>query len=454
MIQLKLKVLVIALTTLVLLSSSYVYSQTSKVTDKFGNELRVESNPVTNSVKRIYRVKAPTTRHGVSVGQISKSNIEQLGKSIIKDYEDILDISSNDLKVYRAKRGRNSSWHLGFQQLYKDVPVWGSFVRYTIEGQGVVNTISADIHPDIKLSIAPTISADNAISTAIKAFKEDDSDTIVVKEKPGLYIYPRMVEDSVSYYLTYKIGLSKESPFKEYIYFISAVNGEIVHNESVFINASNNNGNVEVAYFPEHHYDNSVSFSDLSGVTVQIKNTLGQTIASTTTTSSGYYNLNWNAAYAAYYLWGHHNLDLANSYCRIIDDETVLGTHAYGYFTPGSTIEHDWSWASEETNVYYHVNLIHDYITDDPFYFDDMDYQCDATVNIEDWDNASSDGTDLRFGDYRAYAKSSDIIYHEYTHCIIHHLYDGWIGFPYTYTHGYAMDEGFADYFGYYCNNG
>ena len=444
----KFKVLLIVLTIIVLIvSSSFVSAQTTKVTDKFGNELRVESNPVTNSVKRMYRVNAPVSRFGVSTGQIGQSNIEQLGKSIIKDYEDILGISSDDLKAYRTRQGRNSTWHLGFRQLYKNVPVWASFIRYTIEGNGIVKTISADIHPGIKLSVDPNISADNAVSTAINAFKEDVSDTIVVIEKPSLYIYPKIVKDSVSYSLTYKVGLRKESPFKKYIYFINAENGEVVHNESLLVDSqSNNNGNVQVAYYPEHSYDNTVAFSDLSSVTVQIKNTLGQTVASGSTNSSGDYNIDWNKAYAAYYLWGHHNLDLVNSYCRILDDDPELGTHAYGYFTPGSTIEHDWSWATDETNVYYHVNLIHDYITDGPFYYDDMDYQCDAHVRW-DQDNAQSDGTDLWFGDATAYAKSSDVIYHEYTHSIIHHLYEGnWIGTG-TYTQSGALNEGLPDYF-------
>jgi hypothetical protein len=85
----KFKVLLIAFTVIVLIAnSSFVYSQTTKVTDKFGNELVIKSNTETNSVKKIYRVNAPLTRYSTSVEQISKSNIEQLGKSIVKDYEE------------------------------------------------------------------------------------------------------------------------------------------------------------------------------------------------------------------------------------------------------------------------------------------------------------------------------------------------------------------------------
>jgi len=45
------------------------------------------------------------------------------------------------------------------------------------------------------------------------------------------------------------------------------------------------------------------------------------------------------------------------------------------------------------------------------------------------------------------YARSSDVVYHECTHNVLCNLYGDYIGFPDLYVEGYAMDEGFADYF-------
>ena len=302
-LPINLKTLYIVVTLMVfVISNSYLHAQTSTMIDKYGNELVIKSNQLSNSVKRIYRIKAPITRYGITIGQINESNIKQLGQSVIKDYENFLGISSEDLKAFRIKQGRKSTWHLGFRQLYKNVPVWRSFIRFTIESQGVISTISADIHPNIKLSVDPDISEDNAVSAAINAFKEDESDTIVVINKPKLFIYPKIVGESVSYYLTYKLGLHKKHPFMEYLYFINATNGEIVYKESLYIDDSNNNGNVKVGYYPEKSTDSPVDFSNMSGVTVQIKNDIGQTIESGTTNSSGNYNIDWDAAFGAYYL--------------------------------------------------------------------------------------------------------------------------------------------------------
>ena len=438
------RVSLILLTILLLIiTSSYVYSQTSRVTDKYGNELVIKSNSITNSVKRVYRVNAPTTRHDVSIDQINPSNIEQLGKSIIKDYEDILDISSGDLKVYKAKRGRKSSWHLGFRQLHQNVPVWNSYVRFTIRGQGIVKTISAKIYPDIKLSTSPSISADYALSAALSAFKEDDTDTVIVKEMPSLCIYPKIVENAVSYYLTYKVDLVS----KGLLYFVDAYTGKVVK----IINNwrdYNNNGTVSIKYFPEHYYDTPVVYDGRSGIYVKISNYLGQKMGDDYTDSNGDYSINWYGAYSTYYLKGTGNLHLYNSYAEILNYDPI--DHNYS-FLPGSNHRHNWTYATDETNVFYHMNVIHDYITASPFYFDDMDYQMDGSVDQGVNVNGGSSGINIRFGSQGGYqwARSSDVVYHEYTHCIVYHLYDGWIepdDDEYN-TEGYAMDEGFADYF-------
>ena len=81
MIHLKLKVILVVLFLSVITTrSSFLFSQTSKVIDKFGNELVTKSNPITKSIKKIYRVKSPISRYGFSVGQINLDNIAELAQ--------------------------------------------------------------------------------------------------------------------------------------------------------------------------------------------------------------------------------------------------------------------------------------------------------------------------------------------------------------------------------------
>jgi len=102
----------------------------------------------------------------------------------------------------------------------------------------------------------------------------------------------------------------------------------------------------------------------------------------------------------------------------------------------------------DEINAYYHTNFIHQYVK----YFlgyNAMDYQMPVTVLIENYDNAYWDGRGVNFGDGGAtmysFALFAEIIYHEYTHGVTHHIYPDY-QLPYSGEPG-AIDEALSDYF-------
>ncbi|RKY51807.1 MAG: hypothetical protein DRP89_08735, partial [Candidatus Neomarinimicrobiota bacterium] len=86
-----------------------------------------------------------------------------------------------------------------------------------------------------------------------------------------------------------------------------------------------------------------------------------------------------------------------------------------------------------------------------------MDYRMDAFINQGSYYNGWADGNNIGFGSQNGqyWARSSDVVYHEYTHNTVYHLYgNDWIGDPNNwYTQGSAMDEGFADFFACTINN-
>ncbi|MBU0598143.1 hypothetical protein KKF61_04060 [Patescibacteria group bacterium] len=98
---------------------------------------------------------------------------------------------------------------------------------------------------------------------------------------------------------------------------------------------------------------------------------------------------------------------------------------------------HNWNWDAddisykdEESNAFYHVNRIHDYISD--LGVTEMDFQMTTNVNYNNSCNAyyETEGPSLNFYKYGAggyhicesTAVISDVIYHEYGHGIVHSL--------------------------------
>jgi len=132
----------------------------------------------------------------------------------------------------------------------------------------------------------------------------------------------------------------------------------------------------------------------------------------------------------------------------------------------GQTLDFCWdsNWYTEfvESNVYWHLNLVHDYYAAmDPnlsvgsaSYPNGLDYSMRAVVQAgcaDSYCNAYWDGRKLVFGrgmegycdDFGLYA---DVIYHEYTHAVTSKIYDG-VPLLYMGESG-ALNEAWSDYFG------
>ncbi|UGV40486.1 PGF-pre-PGF domain-containing protein [Methanococcoides orientis] len=189
---------------------------------------------------------------------------------------------------------------------------------------------------------------------------------------------------------------------------------------------------------------------NLSGFSVQAE-TLSSPL--TTTDKNGYYNITDLSENATIYS------ELSGPYVKVVNEDQEDASIEFDLTAP----IYDWNWADmdtsdkrEESNVFYHVNVIHDYFTKgSPFDINSMDYQTIATVEYgSSSGNAMSDGTDIYFygGNeyYESFAILSDVIYHEYTHCVVDHIYTTYL--PYRDESG-ALNEGWADYFGSTINN-
>lgn len=173
----------------------------------------------------------------------------------------------------------------------------------------------------------------------------------------------------------------------------------------------------------------------------------------TTTDGSGYYNIAGPGEDINIYS------ELSGPYAKVVNEDKTGAFTELNLTSP----TYDWNWADvdtsykkEESNVFYHVNVIHDYFTKgDPFDIHSMDYQTVATVQYgSESGNAFSDGTDIYFygagDDYESTAVLSDVIYHEYTHSVVNHVYT--TDLPYVNESG-ALNEGWADYFACTVNN-
>ncbi|MHC4529372.1 MAG: gluzincin family metallopeptidase, partial [Planctomycetota bacterium] len=132
---------------------------------------------------------------------------------------------------------------------------------------------------------------------------------------------------------------------------------------------------------------------------------------------------------------------------------------------PPEVVDFVWdaNWYNDlvESNVYWHINYVHDYFAaldpnlkdPSPVYPSGLDFPMPVMVKsgcLGGFCNAFTDGHSITFGggtgstcdDFGMY---SEVAYHEYGHAVTVKVYEG-VGFPYSGESG-AMNEAWSDYF-------
>ncbi len=406
-----------------------------------GSVVHMKINPRTGVPQRLTGLDVDFKRYG----PISESKVEAMSRAFLAEYADLLHIDTESLSLEKAE-SRKGRWYVNFVQKVKGVPVYHSGVGFTIFPNGAVPVIGAEYYPDVEISTAPNLTADKIIEIAQASFGDLGSmDSVVVRKEPELTILPIETPEDYAYFLVYHIELESEGsqkPLSE-AYFIDANNGDIVKQYSNIMDGSLS-GYISYRYWPKHYYDatETVTYANSS---VELINYLGRVAATQNTQSNGGYYFG-NLAIQPFYVYPRFR----NSYVRVWNESPSTSPLLYPTTTYSWTVD-----AIDGSNVFWHANRIHNYFKGAPFYYNGMDYQTQAYVKQGSGTNGAANGHNIFFGSQggQHWARSSDVVYHEYTHNTIYHLYGhNWIGTDY-YEQDCAMNEGLPDYFACTLNN-
>lgn len=281
---------------------------------------------------------------------------------------------------------------------------------------------------------------------AISRFNQSRLDSRGRSDSVSLVVYPQTADSVVDFKLAWQVLVSAPTPVAKILYIIDAHDGGILLEENQICNGGTITTNTYIDYWPLHHYDTPTREAGLQSVQIRVYNMLGQECGNGYSNSSG----NWVSPYlatAAYYARRTYSLNaLSGSYAAIQNGNSI--DENTSYMNPPATDNRDY--VNQESNAFHHVNVMHDYYTSSPFDYQAMDYQTLIYMNQGGGTNGGSDGTNLYFGsdNGQMWAGAADVVYHEYTHSTIHHLYGHWIGDPnHTEYESTAMDEGLSDYF-------
>jgi len=436
---------------------------------------------------------------GLGTASVNGMSIESATRSFMDRNKEILKTEASDLKLESAdsdKASQKEMWYVNYRQNYKGIPVWNSHVNLVIANNKVVKVQSL-YYPKLELDVTPNLSendaaritkyrladvdgATNIEEKRIEGFQgtekksrptKNDLNNIQEEEKEG-YKRDNLIRiDNKSSeilrvnaentslvifhsdgknYLAWKVDMPLiKNPLGKWTFFVDAENGKVLYKYDN-LREDSVSGTVSGMIYPEYPSQGQVE-KNFAHDEVDAEG-----IESSNTDLNGDYSLDYLGTGQGITVYS----ELKGPYVDVNNYAQADTAHEYSATAPET---HSWSWndydisyMQEESNVFYHANLIHDFFTKDldgPFNINEMNYQMAAYVEEEGTCNAYADGN-INFygpgGGCDATSLSSDVIYHEYTHNV-HFQVHPYLG-PYWGETG-GMMEGWADYFASTINN-
>jgi hypothetical protein len=340
----------------------------------------------------------------------------------LTSHENKFDIKTSKLKL-KTSYISCGNYYLIYEQYHSGVRVHSGKVGIKINANGTIRKIGVRFYKNIPHTFPSNISSDNSITYAENIFKDFNSESVKCESVTQI-IYP--VDKKAKYILAWRVELSNLRQTRGEVFYISAVDGSLLDREVTIRNSIN--GTVEGDIWTENYFD--------TWNNRQVQSTVEEPFEHLTVDLDG----------TAYSDETDHDGDWAisqgdpNDYIRA----TLSGPFVTIHHSGGSEDEHysnsayTWTWDDmsnhcDEYNVFYHVNLIHDYFLDNFGY--EWDYGGDTAIDAYVYVNNTIAAyypfsRSIRFGiavasgdpSQRYYARTSDVIYHEYTHAVKHDI--------------------------------
>jgi len=412
-----------------------------KVKTRFADNVRVTKNRLTKIPERVMEIDVYPTVLKEGTVLVTKENAESTFKEFLKEHKELFEVEPEDLKMVSAKK-INNKWYVKYRQYYKGIPVHNATVGLDSSENGKVSSYASNYQPNIEVPTEPKVKLEKAVDIAKETYPGKASQRLKKKDST-LIIYPEKAEDKIIHHLAWKFMLAGEQPDPEIekYFIVDALDGKIIQSYTADPDADVT-GNVRGEVYPENPTD-TVTAMPFRNAYVDI-----DFAGKTTTNNSGDYKKDVPWYWPLIFFFAKHaTFELKGPYARV-QNHNGANYQETRHFNTSSPCNLTWTDADRDhINVFYHMNMFHDWLKDELRYSwvnRDGSNRFNAQVNTT-VANARA-GNPMKFGPNDC-ARSSDVIYHECTHNVLYHEYGDYIGWPAANSEGYAMDEGFADYF-------
>ncbi len=230
--------------------------------DKVGNEVTVYRDAVTGVAKRIWHNErlvlsifdsSLTAGDGSFIGMaaIDEAAVERIVPKILRFYDTLLKINPEEFAKLQIETD-GEKWYITGKQVYNGIPVYRAETGLTINEFGQVIAIGSKAIPDLAVATRPSVTEAEANGIALRQVRTEDTDSLSIRGKPELVIYPKRSDTEVKSYLAYRVDAMNHTQFTGKRIFVDAHTGRVIEETSLFRHGNKTiQGNISGKYWPK-----------------------------------------------------------------------------------------------------------------------------------------------------------------------------------------------------------
>jgi hypothetical protein len=369
--------------------------------------------------------------------QLNGENVRDAAISFLEKNKSLFKVDVKNIKLIKATHVRDK-WYVSFIQMHRGIEVLLSEIELRISDNAKIISFGANFYNNINLFSIPAFSFESVKLNAVKNLTFN-SDTDKIERDGKLYYLPIIKSNKATYVLVYKAVVKTKDPPAHYICYIDANNDLLRWRYNRINNFLSGTGivkglvqlNSPSGPFMEKNFKN---------LTVKLGN------EEVTSDADGKISLNNT---------GEMTLaaELKGPYVEVRrgDAENAKITKTITENENFSLLWDDNNSCAAERDIFYHINIAHDYIKSINPDFTGMDYPISLAVNVESGAFNTENGL-LFFhsGNVNSevtcenFARKAEIIYHEYGHAVNEKIY---YEAAYAILKNMAASEAMADVF-------
>jgi len=165
--------------------------------------------------------------------KMAKSDPSAAAGQFMKEYGEYFGLENSDkeLKLLEKKKDNMGMNHVLYNQVYRDVPVFGAQALVHVKKDLSVSSANGKFVPDISLDTDPNLSQKDAEGKAGEFWKKQFDGAEYEVKKTILYVFNKSLAENKKdekNYLTWQVELLNKNQKKHEFYFINAENGELI----------------------------------------------------------------------------------------------------------------------------------------------------------------------------------------------------------------------------------